>query len=104
TMETVVEVGMPYVLNVSSNITSVTITARKIRMISENKKYSGLKIPFRATSIIPLEKVAPTNIPNAATNMITLKPAALDPTAEFRKLTASLLTPTTRSEIASKKR
>ena len=39
-------------------------------------------------------------MPNAAINMMTLNDAAFDPTAEFRKLTASLLTPTTKSEIA----
>ena len=59
-------------------------------------------MPFLATSIIPLEKVAPTTTPRAATNIITLKLAAFEPIAEFKKLTASLLTPTTKSEIANK--
>ena len=61
----------------------------------------GLNIPLRATSIIPLEKMAPTSTPNAAIIIITLNDAVLDPMAEFKKLTASLLTPTTKSEIAS---
>ena len=36
--------------------------------------------------------------------MIVLNEAALEPTAEFRKLTASLLTPTTKSKMARRKR
>ena len=62
----------------------------------------GLKIPLRATSIIPLEKNAPNKMPTAATAIITRKDAALDPIAEFKKLTASLLTPTIKSDAASK--
>ena len=42
---------------------SVIITAMKIIMISLNMKFPGLKIPFRATSIIPLEKTAPKATP-----------------------------------------
>ena len=61
-------------------------------------------MPFLATSIIPLEKEAPMRIPSAATAIIAFREAALAPMAEFRKLTASLLTPTTRSEMAKKKR
>jgi len=61
-------------------------------------------MPFRATSIMPLEKVAPTTIPRAAIIIITRSGATFEPIAEFRKLTASLLTPTTRSEIASANR
>jgi hypothetical protein len=60
----------------------------------------GWKIPFRATSIIPLEKTAPMNIPKLAVIIMVLKEKALEPSAEFKKLTASLLTPTTRSIIA----
>jgi len=41
TMETVVEVGIPNVLNMSSIITSVIITARKMTMISEKTNMSG---------------------------------------------------------------
>ncbi len=37
TSETVVEVGMPRVLNISSTTTSATITARKIVIISANE-------------------------------------------------------------------
>jgi hypothetical protein len=59
-----------------------------------------LKIPFRATSIIPLEKVAPTNIPRLATDIMVFLEATRDPMEELRKFTASLLTPTTKSEMA----
>jgi len=55
---------------------------------------------FLATSIIPVENVAPTTIPSAAINIITFNGATFEPMAEFRKLTASLLTPTIKSEIA----
>jgi len=58
-------------------------------------------MPFRATSIIPPEKVTPAMIPRLATVMITTKGAALDPIAEFKKLTASLVTPTMRSKTAN---
>ena len=47
----------------SNNKMSVIITAMKIIMISEKKNMSGLKIPFLATSIIPLEKTDPTATP-----------------------------------------
>jgi hypothetical protein len=65
-------------------------------------KSSGWKIPFRATSIMPAEKVTPVRIPILAIIMIILKGAALDPMEEFKKLTASLVTPTIRSKIANK--
>ena len=61
-------------------------------------------IPLRATSIIPLENTAPTRIQTAATAIITRNDATLEPIAELRKFTASLLTPTIRSDAASKKR
>jgi len=51
-------------------------------------------------SIMPLERAAPMNTPIPAINSIVLKDAALAPTADCRKLTASLLTPTTRSKTA----
>ena len=101
TIETVVEVGIPIVLKKSSNRISVIITARKTNMISSKKNSSGLKIPFLATSIIPLEKIDPAAIPIEATIIIVLNEIAFDPTAEFKKFTASLLTPTIRSAIAS---
>ena len=41
-------------------------------------------------SIIPLEKEAPTKMPRAAINRIVLNLKAFEPTAEFKKLTASL--------------
>jgi hypothetical protein len=69
-------------------------------MISPKKKNSGLKIPFRAISIIPLEKVAQKKIPIVATIIIVLREATLEPIEELRKLTASLLTPTIRSAMA----
>ena len=69
-------------------------------MISEKKNISGLKIPFLATSIIPLEKTDPTATPKLASIIMFLTEIALDPNAEFKKFTASLLTPTTKSPIA----
>ncbi len=62
----------------------------------------GLKIPLRATSIIPVENIVPNKIPTAATVMITLKEATLEPIAEFKKLTASFVTPTIKSEPANR--
>jgi len=100
TIETVVDVGIPIVLKKSSNKISVIITAIKMIMISLNINIWGLKIPFRATSIIPLEKIAPKAIPMLATIIMVLKETAFEPIAEFKKLTASLLTPTTKSAIA----
>ena len=63
-----------------------------------------LGIPCLAMSIIPLESEAPTKMPIAAITIMTLKDAAFEPIAEFMKLTASLLTPTDRSNTASTKR
>ncbi len=59
-------------------------------------------MPWRAMSIIPLLIAAPINTPMAATIITRLKEAAREPIAEFRKFTASLLTPTDRSNTASK--
>ena len=61
-------------------------------------------MPCRAMSIMPLLIAAPMNTPIAAIVIIVRKEAALAPIAEFKKLTASLLTPTDRSKIANKKR
>ena len=69
-------------------------------MISSNINSLGLNIPFLATSINPLEKIAPNATPILATIIMVLNEIALDPIAEFKKFTASLLTPTTRSAIA----
>ena len=44
--------------------------------------------------------MVPNRTPRAATANITLTGATLDPILEFRKLTASFETPTTRSSIA----
>ena len=55
-------------------------------------------------SIIPLLSVAPIKIPRAAMAIMVLNDAALAPIAEFMKFTASLLTPTTKSNMASRKR
>ena len=54
---------------------------------------------MRATSIIPLEKMAPSAIPILAKIMILRNEIAFDPMAEFKKLTASLLTPTIKSPM-----
>ena len=85
-------------LTEATNEGNITVTNTTI--ISAKTYISGLNIPFRAISIIPLENVAPTKTPRAAISMIILKFAALEPIAEFRKFTASLLTPTTKSAIA----
>jgi len=73
-------------------------------MILSKVKKAGLNMPFLATSIIPLEKEAPSKIPRLATISIVRNEATLDPMAELRKFTASLLTPTIRSMMASEKR
>lgn len=57
-------------------------------------------MPLRAISIIPLLVVAPRNIPIPTTSMMVFTVNTFAPIAEFRKLTASLLTPTMRSKIA----
>ena len=69
-------------------------------MISSKLKAPGLKIPLRATSIIPLENKAPRAIPKLANIMMFLKEMAFEPIAELRKFTASLLTPTIKSPMA----
>ena len=99
-MDTVVEVGNPIELKTSNNIISEIITARKIIITSLKLNMPGTKIPLRAISIIPLENSAPTKIPRLATIIIVRNDTALEPIAEFKKFTASLLTPTTRSIIA----
>ena len=104
TIDTVVEVGMPSVLNTSSNTTSVTITARKIHKRSLKLNICGWNMPCRAMSIMPLLIEAPTNTPMEATIRIVRKRATFAPIAEFRKFTASLLTPTMRSKTASMNR
>ena len=100
TIETVVDVGSPRVLKKSRSKISVIITAMKIIMISSKVNIAGTKIPLRATSIIPLEYTAPIKIPRLATIMIVLSEIAFEPMAEFKKLIASLLTPTTISATA----
>lgn len=64
------------------------------------KKYSGLNIPFRATSIIPPDIKTPNNNPIEATISTNLKFATFEPIAEFKKFTASFATPTVKSIIA----
>ena len=61
-------------------------------------------MPCRAMSIIPLLIVAPTNTPIDAIIKMVRKRATLAPIAEFKKFTASLLTPTTKSKTASMNR
>jgi len=51
---------------------------------------------------MPLENTAPINTHNPATRKITFLGATLDPIAEFKKLTASLLTHTIKSKKANK--
>ena len=104
TIETVVEVGMPNVLNRSSSRMSVSMTARKMVISSGMVKKRGWNMPLRATSIMPLEKVTPARIPRLATIMMVRRGATREPTDELRKLTASLLTPTIRSMSAIRKR
>ena len=55
-------------------------------------------------SIMPLLMAAPQNTPTEATMIIVRNVAARLPMAELRKLTASLLTPTERSNTARMKR
>ena len=100
TILTVVEVGSPKVLKMSSRMMSANITARKMIITSWKLNIWGLKIPFLATSIIPPAKRAPIKIPKLAIIIMFLREATCDPMAEFRKLTASLLTPTTKSAKA----
>ena len=59
-------------------------------------------MPFRATSIIWPDKRAPVKIPMEANMRMVLTLVTLLPIAEFRKLTASLLTPTIKSIMANK--
>ena len=70
-------------------------------IMSSKLNIAGTKIPLRATSIIPLEKTAPIKIPKLATIIIVRIEMALEPIAEFKKLIASLLTPTTISATAN---
>ena len=57
-------------------------------------------MPLRATSIMPLEVTTPMMMPTEATAKIVRIEAALEPMAEFRKFTASFVTPTKRPETA----
>ena len=69
-------------------------------MTSWKVKSPGLNMPLRATSIMPLEVTTPMRIPTEATERMTFMEATLEPIAEFRKLTASFVTPTKRPEMA----
>ena len=100
TMETVVEVGRPRELKVSRRTMSAIMTAKKIIITSVKLNICGWKIPDRATSIMPEENVAPSKTPKVATHIVVRKLAMRDPIAEFKKFTASLLTPTKRSKQA----
>ena len=104
TSETVVEVGIPNVLNTSSTMTSVTMTARKSVITSSKVKRSGLMMPWRAMSIIPDDIMAPSTTPQEAMIRTVRNFATLAPMADCRKLTASLLTPTKRSNTAKQSR
>ena len=83
---------------------SVSITAKNKNMTCSNVKNDGLNSPFRAISIIPLENIEPSTTPALATNNMVRRGATFEPIAELRKLTASLLTPTIRSIMATTKR
>ena len=104
TIDTVVDVGMPSELKMSSSTTSVTITARNTSITSPKTNCSGRMMPWRAMSIMPSLITAPQNTPTAATVTIVRNRATFEPMAELRKLTASLLTPTQRSNAARIKR
>ena len=104
TIDTVVDVGRPRVLNTSRRMTSDIITARKMNITSRNENIDGWKTPCLATSIIPLLIEAPRNTPAAATIIMVLNVATRAPMAELRKFTASLLTPEIRSKTARTKR
>ena len=73
-------------------------------MMFQKLNISGLKIPFLATSIIPLEVSAHRRIQILAMMRIVFFGATFDQIAEFRKLTASFATQTIRSKIAKTKR
>lgn len=100
-IDTVVDVGSPIVLNASSKKMSVSITERKIIITFSSEKYSGLKMPSLAISIMPADESAPTKIPAVAIHIIVRKGATLEPIAELRKFTASLPIPTIRSDTAN---
>ncbi len=57
-------------------------------------------MPLRATSIMPLDVMTPKRMPAEATSRMVRIDAALEPRAELRKFTASLVTPTKRPEMA----
>ena len=100
TKDTVVDVGSPFPLKKSSKRTSVNMTAKKTHMISVNVKKLGSNTPFLATSIMPDEDRVPKTTPKLATIKMVRMLATFDPCAEFKKLTASLLTPTVKSMAA----
>ena len=85
-------------------MTLASITARKMVRSSGMVKNCGLKIPLRATSIMPLEKVTPARMPRPATVRMTARGATREPMEELRKLTASLLTPTKMAKMANRPR
>jgi hypothetical protein len=66
-------------------------------------KMLGMKDPLPGRFHHPARKSSTHITPGAATIMIHLKCPAFAPTAELRKFTASLLIPTTRSEMAKTK-
>ncbi len=104
TSDTVVEVGNPQLLKVSSTKMSLAITAMKMVITSRKVKCDGCITPCRAMSIMPFDISAPSKMPQLATNKMVLNVATREPMAEFRKFTASLLTPTNKSKIANRHR
>ena len=65
---------------------SVTMTAKKITMISWKVNICGLKTPERAISIIPDENVAPNITPMLATNIVVLNEAMRQPESRIEEV------------------
>jgi hypothetical protein len=76
----------------------------KIIMMFQKLNISGLKIPFLATSIMPLDVSAHSSIQILAMMRIVFFEDTFDHIAEFKKFTASFATPTIRSSTAKTKR
>ena len=61
-------------------------------------------MPWRATSIMPEDITAPSITPTEAIMRMVRNDATRAPTADCKKLTASLLTPTNKSKTARQSR
>ena len=100
TSATVVDVGRPMVLYMSSRMMLASMTDRYRIITSRNENMLGWNMPLRATSIMPLEVAAPTMMPMEATAMMIFNDAAFEAMAELRKLAASFITPMKRPVMA----